>query len=103
MRLKLSVITAISNGALVPSAHWFGKKSYDLTDDFRFRRAEVTAINWRQAAERHQCRASEPTDLIPLNAAIERYPENLEAVIRIIEAAWQAGEVILWGRRKGHA
>jgi hypothetical protein len=101
--LKTECVTAISNGALVPSAYWFGKNSYDLTDDLQFRCAEVTAMDWRQAAERHQGRASEPTDLIPLNAAIERYPENLDAMMRIIEAAWQAGEVILWGRRKSHA
>jgi hypothetical protein len=38
-----------------------------------------------------------------VNLAVERYPQNREPMMRIIESAWQAGEITLWGRRKGYA
>lgn len=39
--LKDGRLTAIRNGAEIPSSYWFGRYITDLSDDLRFRRAEV--------------------------------------------------------------
>jgi hypothetical protein len=48
--LQDGVLTAIRNGAEIPSSHWFGKHTSHLSDDLRFRRAEVIRC-WRAEGE----------------------------------------------------
>jgi hypothetical protein len=83
----------------------------ELVDTDRHGIRRIDASRLREALEKEAQLSAQHRDsasgghgaLIPLNIANERYPGNREAMMRIIEETWQAGEITLWGRAKGHA
>jgi hypothetical protein len=75
--LKEGTITAIQNGASVPSTFWFGRQSRDLDANLRFRRAEVIRC-WPPQEEAAEMTPAEQLTSKPDGNRLVRRPPSRE-------------------------